>query len=260
MSDDFFKLRGRAVKAARLARHELGLDLLEPVDDLLRRVEGDGVDVAILHLGEQVAGAYLYVLHGVVAFVNAAQAPQRQRFTLAHEYGHHRLGHVRSVDAPPAMSDWSIEPEELQANVFAAELLMPRPAAKAWVAEHEHGPVTLETVVRFAAAFGASAEAACHRLRTAEVASKKVCARILDEIRAGEHAGMVEALGLTVPDDSIARAADHVPRLPARVRDSALGVLLTGEVTVEELAADMGRRPEEIRAMLEATGLDALVP
>jgi Zn-dependent peptidase ImmA (M78 family) len=257
--DEFFRVRGRAIKAARLARQALRIHPLEPVDDLLCRIESDGVDVAILHLGDRVAGAYLDVAHGAVAFVNGAHAPQRQRFTLAHEYGHHRLGHARSVDAPPVLSDLTSEPEEMQANVFAAELLMPRPAAAAWVARHERHAVTLETVVRFAAEFGVSAEAACRRLRTAGLAARQLCERILDEIHAGEHLGMVEALGLSVPDDVIARMVGQLPRLPARIRGSALAVLLAGDVSVEQLAQHVGRRPEEIHAMLEATGLDALV-
>jgi hypothetical protein len=62
-----------------------------------------------------------------------------------------------------------------------------------------------------------------------------------------------------VPDDVIARLVGQLPRLPARIRGSALAVLLAGDVSVEQLAQHVGRRPEEIHAMLEATGLDALV-
>ena len=255
-----FQLRGRAAKAARIAREDLAIDLLLPLDDIVERVEAAGVAVVILDLGEGIAGAYLQVGGGAVAFVNGIDAPQRQRFTLAHEFGHHRLGHARSVDAPPALADYSGDPVEMQANVFAAEFLMPRAASLRWCERHDRGPTTLETVVRFAAAFGVSAEAACHRFRTAKACSPEQCARILAEIHAGEHIGMVEALGLDVPDDVIARAAGHLPRLPDSIRDSPFGALLTGQFTVDEVALQQGRRPAEIRAMLAATGLDALLP
>jgi Zn-dependent peptidase ImmA (M78 family) len=256
----FFRMRNRAIGEARRVRTELGLTLTDPISDVLELVESDGMGVAILDLGDGVAGAYLRPLGAALAFVNGADPPQRQRFTLAHEYGHHRLGHAERVDAPPALVDFTTEPDEVQANVFAAEFLMPRAAAARWAARNVDGPVTLETVVRFAAAFGVSAHAACIRLRTAKVAPEERCARMLGEIGDGEHKGMVDALGLTVPDDAIARASGALPRLPAALRDSGLGALLAGRVTVPQLAGQLGRHPDEVRASLDATGLAALLP
>jgi len=50
--------------------------------------------------------------------VNSAHPVQRQRFTIAHELGHHVMGHD---------SCGSVDLQERQANVFAAELLIPLP-------------------------------------------------------------------------------------------------------------------------------------
>src|SRR4051812_44568062 len=57
-----------------------------------------------------------------------------QRFTAAHELGHAMLGHEPSIDAEGVLfrypvvdrvaSDYSLE--EIQANVFASQLLIPR--------------------------------------------------------------------------------------------------------------------------------------
>ena len=69
----------------------------------------------------------------VVIGVNSAHSVRRRRFTIAHEIGHlvlHKgrplvLDHVR-VNFRDANSSTASDLEEIQANAFAAELLMPR--------------------------------------------------------------------------------------------------------------------------------------
>ena len=88
-----------AVAAARVAREELGLGLDQPVHDILRVVEEtQRLPVAVLSLGEGVAGAYIVRKGQPFVFLNGSQPVTRQRFTLAHELGHHRLGHAAVVD------------------------------------------------------------------------------------------------------------------------------------------------------------------
>ena len=70
--------------------------------------------------------------------VNSTQSPVRQRFTIAHEIGHfvlHRSLPLH-VDEPASfrierrshVSTRGDDPKEIEANAFAAELLMPRQA------------------------------------------------------------------------------------------------------------------------------------
>jgi len=69
----------------------------------------------------------------VVIGVNSAHVDRRRRFTVAHEIGHlvlHKgrplvLDHVR-VNFRDANSSTASDWEEIQANAFAAEILMPR--------------------------------------------------------------------------------------------------------------------------------------
>ena len=65
--------------------------------------------------------------------VNALHHPNRQRFTIAHEIGHFMLDHFDEVHVDKAViklrneaSRKGILKEEVEANRFAAELLMPR--------------------------------------------------------------------------------------------------------------------------------------
>ena len=68
--------------------------------------------------------------------INALHPPNRQRFTIAHECGHlvlHRDQVTREVHVDKAfpmlmrdaVSSASVDPMEIEANLFAAELLMP---------------------------------------------------------------------------------------------------------------------------------------
>ena len=63
--------------------------------DVLEAIEGPGrAHVLLLELPPQVAGAYIARRDLPLLLVNGRQAPARQRFTLAHEFGHHRMGHA----------------------------------------------------------------------------------------------------------------------------------------------------------------------
>ncbi|HZO95857.1 MAG TPA: ImmA/IrrE family metallo-endopeptidase [Gaiellaceae bacterium] len=92
--------------------------------------------------------------------VNAAEVPTRQRFTVAHELGHWVCQVLEGDPAPVycRAEDVGVDPaakaREREANVFAAELLMPEEAVRA-AAAREPDP---------AAAFGVSGEAMGWRL------------------------------------------------------------------------------------------------
>ncbi|AIA76222.1 hypothetical protein FF32_15670 [Halomonas campaniensis] len=58
---------------------------------------------------------------------NIHERPDRQRFTMAHEFGHVVLGHVIEGKKPKRDSNFNArgDLDEIAANTFAAELLMP---------------------------------------------------------------------------------------------------------------------------------------
>jgi Zn-dependent peptidase ImmA (M78 family) len=88
----------------------------------------DDVDALIITLEDR-----------VVAAVNANQSENRRRFSLAHELCHHLLHQDRSIleeritiDNPPsgAAEYYDKDPFEAEADIFAAELLVPYPMLK----------------------------------------------------------------------------------------------------------------------------------
>lgn len=198
------------IRAARAAREQLGLDLLQPLADVLDAAEALGPPVAVLDLDDDVAGAYLVRPRGELIFVNRVHAVQRQRFTLAHELGHHRLHHPAHFDRPKDLADFSHDDIEVAANWFASEFLMPFDAAKWWADENLDGPATLEHVVRFACAFGVSAKAACIRLQNAgRIPDEKRCRALHTEIDGCVHYGMPETLGLSFIEDRLGEIKEN---------------------------------------------------
>jgi len=109
-----------------------------------------------------------------VILVNANHSRTRQRFSIAHELGHFRLHRspifvdkrVR-INFRDSRSALGIQPEEIQANRFAAALLMPEQWVLAEVnRQREHGktPDDDRVIRELARVFAVSPEAVQHRL------------------------------------------------------------------------------------------------
>ena len=252
----------RGAKRAREARTGLGCDPHAPLGDVLATIEALGdVHVVLLELPDGVAGAYIARSDCPLLLVNGTQAITRQRFTLAHEFGHFRMGHSSVVDEHAAIGGYPHDPTEVSANAFAAEFLMPKAGTKEWGDEHVDGKVTLEHVVRFAAEYGVSPQAARYAFETAKVLTDEArCDALDDEIADDLHIELAEHLGLEPLDDSLAEAARRLPRIPRALENSALGDLLVGSIGISELAARTGRPVDEVEAMLAELKLDQLLP
>lgn len=90
------------------------------------------------HKGDQVSGMLFRDKGRSVIGINSNESPARQRFTIAHEIGHLQL-HDDSIhfDTPVEvffrnqLSSKSVDHKEIEANAFAAELLMPEKFVKA---------------------------------------------------------------------------------------------------------------------------------
>ncbi|GKV91765.1 ImmA/IrrE family metallo-endopeptidase [Pectobacterium carotovorum] len=108
---------------------------------------------------------YAEIINGryVIAY-NAQDSHSRIRFTLAHELGHHVLGHTQHGKRFREYSnpDWNSGNyfEERDANSFAAELLMPREALSMMI--NRNGIYSIPVL---ASQFGVSEEAMYWRVK-----------------------------------------------------------------------------------------------
>lgn len=246
-----------AVAAARQARQELGWGVGAPFTDVLKLIEdAGGAPVTIAALPDGLAGALLVERDRPFILLNGRDYPTRQRFTLAHEFGHWRLGHGQVVDGPGSFT--SSHPDEVQANYFASEFLAPVPAVTAWMEARGEPAVDLGLVVELSVAFGISPQAARIRLEVARYLPTTKRRGELDAlISSGEHRSVLYRLDLHEMTDTISEARDHLPRLPTRLRRNALAGYEHGLLDVGRLAVLLRQDPTETAEELAEHGIEA---
>ena len=92
-------------------------------------------------------------------FINDNDPETRQKFTLAHELGHFFLHMKDDADGVIISFRGDKNPIEREADIFAAELLMPK-----HLIEQEHRDIPFPTASYLASQFGVSKEAMRYRL------------------------------------------------------------------------------------------------
>lgn len=241
-------------KRARQLREELGLDPAAPLRCVLDLVVEDvGLPVIVAALPDGVAGACWHSGDDVVLWVSGVDAPVRRRFTLAHELGHVRCGHDGSmpVDTVKTLSGKTSDAREIQANAFAAELLVPAAGVRAMVDGREP---SLDDVVLIAERFGVSCFAALFRLNTLKIVLSYD--GLLERINAGEHEERWEALGCAPFDDALGRMdGEQLPWLAPVLRGGALDGVVTGRASTETVAAAAGCDAGRLASAAQAIGV-----
>lgn len=225
----------RGAKRAREARAQLGLDPASPLPCLLGVVEERAErPVVVAPLAPGLAGACVPFGTGRLLFVNGAQAPVRQRFTLAHELGHAWCGHdgTVAVDTFATLGGGVTTPYEVQANAFAAEFLIPKVA----LVELADGEPGLDEITLVAAHFGTSAVMTLFRYRQLRLISGEACDELKARIDEGEHFAAAERLGLAAFADRLA-TLDPLPYLSPVLRGTRLAAVLEGAAPAEPALA-----------------------
>ena len=123
------QLRREAVLAAESVLADLNLPdgAKVPVFDM---IEDRGIWLSFQPL-DRLLGLYQRVGDTAGIAINLARPLAMQRFTAAHELGHHELGHESHTDDEATIENYSADPQELQAQTFAASLLMSESAVEA---------------------------------------------------------------------------------------------------------------------------------
>jgi hypothetical protein len=153
---------------------DLGIDSAPiPVEKIARALK---LDVVFSDLGNDVSGVLVTGGPRVRICIQKTDAPARKRFTMAHEIGHFHLGHrfapgehvhvdrgyVIQMRSP--RSSTGEDKLEVEANQFAAALLMPKKLVRAAVEDEGGAPVEDSAVGRLARKFQVSEQAMTIRL------------------------------------------------------------------------------------------------
>ncbi|MEQ3552886.1 ImmA/IrrE family metallo-endopeptidase [Pseudonocardia nematodicida] len=163
--------RAQVVKRAYRALADCGLD--HPPFDPRRVAENYGAVVIGQEADDSESGFCLRSGGRTLIGVNSNHRPHRQRFTISHEVGHLLLHEGRSLTVDKSVrvsyrndiSSMATDSEEIEANAFAAALLMPqdhvRAAASPLVKSQRS---EREIISRLAKKFDVSSQAMTFRL------------------------------------------------------------------------------------------------
>ncbi len=160
-------LRREAVLHAEMVLADLDLDLGSrvPVFDV---IEDRGIWLSFEPL-KNLLGVYQRVDVAAGIAIHVGHPLPLQRFTAAHELGHHLLGHESSFDDRDAIERQSDNPQEMQAQTFAASLLMSEDAVVAVLERRgldpQHPQLTPLDVYLLSSELGVSFKAAVTQLR-----------------------------------------------------------------------------------------------
>jgi len=242
--------------AARQARHDLALGPEGPVPDVLQLLERDaGVAVVVARLPEGgPAGAYTVERGTPFILVNAADPVVRQRFTLAHEFGHHRLHHGDVLDERIVWD--ATDPKEMAANAFAAEFLVPVAAVSLWFEAHEQPEVDLGILVRLANDFGVSCEVALWRAKSAGRVKTSAASRLKLRLADRDHWGLRRELGLRSFVDTLSSLGEMAVRVPAQMVNDVLRARDAGVIDSETAARRLRITPAQLDALTESSKAD----
>lgn len=246
-----------AAQQAQAARARLGLALDGPVPDLLRAVEDSAeLAVSVIDLPDGISGAYARRRGQGFAFVNLRDAPVRQRFTLAHELGHHEFRDGGVVDSSADVFGRPTTVRERRANAFAAEFLVPLAAVQRWMQAHADEDVSLVTVVALASWFRVSAQVALYRLSAARLIGTRTVHAFAQAIQSAEHTQVARRRQIADLPDQLSQIHDSGrPRLPGRLWADAVAGYERGLLTVERIAEAVGRSAREVETELSALGV-----
>ena len=156
-------------KAEREARTILKAGSHTPPVDVRAIVETFGLALQEQPLEDTVSGMLLIRGDYAMIGVNQSHHRNRKRFTIAHELGHYILHRDQSdvfVDAflRSENSAQGLDPQEIEANAFAAELLMPKRVLINEVAASSINVLDEDAIGWLASKFGVSTAAMTIRL------------------------------------------------------------------------------------------------
>jgi len=167
----------RKAKSAKLLRQQAneilkGLGVRRPPVPVEQIVEFLGARLRYSPFDGELAGMLIRDDKHTTIGVNSLHHNNRQRFTIAHECGHLLLHKGKDVHIDRSFrvnkrderSSQAIDPEEIEANRFAAELLMPYDMIMGDLIEYEIDVEDEEELKDLADKYQVSVQALTHRI------------------------------------------------------------------------------------------------
>lgn len=219
---------------------QLGNGPLPEVDDLIGQLTG--VDVAYCDLGKASGFCAVHPDRGtaiVLIGTGPGETAERQRFTAAHE-----LAHLLSPGDPKHRAGAERTPEEVRADEFARNLLIPRPGVASWLRTNGVTEVTETELAALANTFRVSPRVVLIQL----AALRRAPAGIGEGgLPTGRQLAYRHGWGSAY---DLAQAVARAQRPPVRIVDRATQAYRLGKLGLPPLARLLGQSLAEARASL----------
>ncbi|MCE4280740.1 XRE family transcriptional regulator [Xanthomonas nasturtii] len=233
-------------------RRLLGFGDSEPIGSLRDTLDEIGIHIFIDGLNSKLAGLYAFVENfGYCVLINRKHPLARQRWTIAHEYGHYLFDHDRrGVDYVQPMKR---KPEnERFCDTFASHFLMPTTGVQKRFHDtfQRKGDVNVGDVIRISDYYGVSLMAMMLRLETIGLIRKgswdaiKASGRSVKEIRQA-------ALDENALDDQPVFAPNN-DIFPERYLLLAISAWSNEEITTSQFAKLVRRSVPEARDLAQS--------
>lgn len=164
---------------------------------------------------DSVLGAAIYKSGDHIVFSNSSQILSREIFTVAHELGHIRLGHVGPhKQMLQDMDNTSYDLEETEADYFAACFLMPKEKVLEFIqyqfSGHNKEEWSLLEVAAIMSAFNVSFETALIRLREIAIINETIYSSLSSQKADKKVSNLLRAIGMS-PDLCFAKESKSIP-------------------------------------------------
>jgi Zn-dependent peptidase ImmA (M78 family) len=251
----------RGARAAAELRLELNLGI-EPIADLWTLIKQRGVDLAFHDFGaDGPDGLYHWSGTAATVTINKAKQRLRQRFTAAHELGHHELHRPREggelivadKDIFARHEEQAVADREQEANAFAGSLLAPDPAIRRYVSKPgaQLQPIDVMELTR---TFGVSYLAMVYRLHNSGTILAGDRDRLLRDGQ-GQYGQLARQIGFNE------QLAFPLPTgLPQDYELTAMQIFIDGGIDENRLAELLKTSPEDAVARVQHAGLEPTRP
>lgn len=162
-----------------------------------------------------VLGAAIYKSGDYIVFSNSSQILSREIFTVAHELGHIRLGHIGPhKQILQDIGNISSELEEIEADYFAACFLMPKDKVYEFIqyqfSGHGNGEWTLLEIAAIMSAFNVSFETVLVRLKELRIINEAEYSSLSARKSDKKVSNLLRAIGMA-PDLCFAQESKSIP-------------------------------------------------
>ena len=224
------ELKPEPIHAARMTRSQLGLSPDRPIGNLINALEKGGVLILALPIlleGRDAFSAWVGQEQDIpVIFLSGGKPGDRLRFNIAHELAHlvmHRGKHDEGKEL------------ELQANIFASEMLMPEEGLMIDLVP----PITLTSLAPLKPKWGVSIQALVKRAKDLEIISARQYRYLFEQIGSRGWI-MQEPINLSVPIEK--------PRAFKKMAE----LIYNRPPDIKRFADDVKLTPSFIRELLDA--------